>query len=70
VPVHGIELSPSMVERLRAEPGAEDIGITVGDMATTRVDGVFSIAYLLRNTIMNLTTQAEQVACFANAAAH
>jgi SAM-dependent methyltransferase len=70
VPVHGIELSPPMVERLRAKPGAEDIGITIGDMATTKVDGVFTVAYLLRNTIMNLTTQAQQVACFANAAAH
>jgi len=70
VPVHGIELSPPMVERLQAKPGAGDIEITIGDMATTKVDGVFNVAYLLRNTIMNLTTQEQQVACFANAAAH
>jgi SAM-dependent methyltransferase len=70
VPVHGIELSLPMVERLRAQPDGGDIDITIGDMATTRVEGAFTLAYLLRNTIMNLTTQAEQAACFANAAAH
>jgi SAM-dependent methyltransferase len=70
VPVHGIDLSQAMVARLRAKPGAEAIGVTVGDFATTTVDGTFAVAYLVFNTIMNLTTQAEQVACFRNAAAH
>jgi SAM-dependent methyltransferase len=68
--VHGIELSEAMVARLRAKPGAEQVGVTVGDFATTRVDGTFSIAYLVANTIMNLTSQDEQVACFENVAAH
>jgi SAM-dependent methyltransferase len=70
VPVRGIDLSAAMVERLRAKPGAEAIGVTLGDFATTRVEGTFSLVYLVVNTIMNLTTQDEQVACFANAAAH
>jgi len=70
VPVHGIDLSRAMVERLRAKPGGEAIGVTIGDFATTRVDGPFALAYLVFNTIENLTTQAEQVACFANVAAH
>ena len=70
VSVHGIDLSEAMVARLRAKPGAEQIGVTVGDFATTAVDGEFSLVYLVANTIMNLTTQDEQVACFANAAAH
>jgi SAM-dependent methyltransferase len=70
VPVHGIDLSKAMVERLRAKPGGEDIGVTIGDFATTRVDGSFSLVYLVCNTIMNLTTQEAQVACFRNAAAH
>ena len=70
VPVHGIDLSEAMVARLRAKPGGEDIGVTIGDFATTTVDGSFSLAYLVFNTIMNLTTQAAQVACFRNAAAH
>jgi SAM-dependent methyltransferase len=70
VTVHGIELSEAMAERLRAKPGAEAIGITIGDFATTTVSGTFSVAYLVFNTIMNLTTQAAQVACFRNVAAH
>ena len=69
VPVHGIELSQAMAARLRAKPGGEDIGVTIGDFATTTVDGTFSVAYLVFNTIINLTTQAEQVACFRNVAA-
>jgi SAM-dependent methyltransferase len=70
VAVHGIELSRAMAERLRAKPGGDDIGVTIGDFATTRVDGTFTLAYLVYNTIMNLTTQAAQVACFRNVAAH
>jgi SAM-dependent methyltransferase len=70
VPVHGIELSPAVAEQLGAQPGSEEIGVTVGDMATARVEGSFSLVYLVRNTIMNLTTQDAQVACFANAARH
>ena len=70
VSVHGIELSKAMVARLRAKPGSEDIGVTIGDFATTTVDGTFSVAYLVFNTILNLTTQAAQVACFRNVAAH
>jgi hypothetical protein len=59
-----------MVERMRAKPGSEAIDVTVGDFATTKVEGTFSLAYLVFNTIMNLTTQDEQVACFRNVAAH
>lgn len=69
VRVHGIDLSPAMVARLQAEPGAERVGLTVGDFATTTVGATFRLVYLLRNTIMNLTTQDEQVECFRNAAA-
>ena len=68
--VHGIDLSEAMVAKLRAKPGASDIGVTVGDFATTTVEKRFSVAYLVFNTIMNLTTQDEQVACFQNVAAH
>jgi SAM-dependent methyltransferase len=70
VRLHGIDLSEAMVEKLREKPGAEAIGVTIGDFATTKVDGTFSLVYLVFNTIMNLTTQDEQVACFENAAAH
>ena len=70
VRVHGIDLSEAMVARLREKPGADAVGATIGDFATTRVPGTFSLVYLVINTIMNLTGQDEQVACFANAAAH
>jgi len=70
VPVHGIELSNAMAARLRAKPGGEEIGVTIGDFATTTADGTFSVAYLVFNTISNLTTQSAQVACFRNVAAH
>jgi SAM-dependent methyltransferase len=70
VRVHGIDLSEAMVARLQQKPGAEEIDVTIGDFATTTVEGTFSLAYLVFNTIMNLTTQDEQVACFQNVAAH
>ena len=68
VRVQGIDLSEAMVARLRAKPGGREIGVTIGDFATTRVEGTFSLAYLVFNTIMNVTTQDEQVACFRNVA--
>ena len=70
VTVHGIDLSRAMVAQLRAKPGSEAIGVAIGDFATTTVDGPLSLVYLVFNTIMNLTTQEAQVACFRNAAAH
>lgn len=70
VRVHGIDLSPAMVARLRAKPGTDDIGVTIGDFATTKVAETFRLAYLVYNTIENLTTQDEQVQCFQNVAAH
>ena len=70
VRVHGIELSPDMVEQFQMKPGAADINVTIGDFATTKVAGSFELAYLVRNTITNLTTQAAQVECFLNVAAH
>jgi len=70
VEVHGVDLSRAMVARLRAKPGGDAIGVTIGDFATTRVDGTFSVVYLVFNTIMNLTTQEAQVACFRNVATH
>jgi len=70
VRTRGIDLSKAMVARLREKPGGEDIEVAIGDFATTAVEGSFSLVYLVCNTIMNLTTQAAQVACFRNAAAH
>jgi SAM-dependent methyltransferase len=70
ITVQGIELSPHMAQKLSAKPGADAVTVTIGDMTTTRVPGAFKLVYLVWNTIMNVTTQQEQVAVFANAAAH
>jgi SAM-dependent methyltransferase len=70
VDVHGIDLSRAMVERLRAKPGGDEIPVTIGDFATAKADGLFRLVYVVWNTIMNVTTQAGQVAAFRNAAAH
>ena len=70
VDVHGIDLSAAMVEQLRAKPGGEAVPVVIGDMTTARADGEFDLVYLVFNTIGNLTEQDDQVACFANAAAH
>jgi SAM-dependent methyltransferase len=68
--VDGIELSAAMVEQLRSQPGSSDINVTIGDFCTAKVPGTFTLAYLVRNTIMNLTTQDSQVECFRNVARH
>jgi SAM-dependent methyltransferase len=70
VAVHGLELSQPMADQLAAKPGADAIPVTIGDMTTTRVPGApFTLVYLVANTIMNVTTQDDQLAVFANAAA-
>ena len=74
VRVTGIDLSQAMVARLRAKPGGDEaaLPVTIGDIATTRVDGAgsFALVFLVFNTITNLTTQDAQVECFRNAAYH
>jgi SAM-dependent methyltransferase len=70
VRVVGIDSSEAMLARLREKPGAERVEAVVGDMASTRMDGEFTLVYLVFNTIFNLTSQDGQVACFENAAAH
>jgi len=70
VEIHGIELSHAMAKQLRDKPGGDRIPLTFGDFAHTRVDRSFALVYLVFNTIMNLTHQDQQVACFVNAATH
>jgi SAM-dependent methyltransferase len=74
VTVHGIELSPAMVERLRSKPGGDagTVPVVIGDMtsSTAPACGDYSLVLLVFNTIMNLTTMDAQVACFTNAARH
>jgi SAM-dependent methyltransferase len=70
VSVAGIELSSDMLAVLKSKPAASDIRAMEGDMAETYVEGEFTLVYLVFNTITNLTSQDEQVACFENAARH
>lgn len=70
VPVHGVDISPAMVERLRAKPGGDAIPVTLGDFADAPVDGRFPLVYLVFSTLFALLTQDDQVRCFANVAEH
>jgi SAM-dependent methyltransferase len=70
VPVTGIELSGPMIDRLRTKVDEATVPVVVGDMASAVAPGVFTLVYLVYNTISNLLTQSEQVACFRNAARH
>jgi SAM-dependent methyltransferase len=70
IPTQGVDISRAMVARLKAKPGGEIVRVTIGDFATTPVEGSFQLVYLICNTVMNLTTQEAQVACFRNAAEH
>ena len=70
VPTHGIELSRAMAARVADKPGGDRVEVTIGDMTTARVPGEFAVAYLVFNTIGNVTTQDGQVDCFRTAAAH
>jgi SAM-dependent methyltransferase len=70
VAVHGIELSPHMVDQLRTKPGADAVSVTIGDMTSARAQGEFTLVHLVWNAIMNVTTQDEKTAVFHNASAH
>lgn len=70
VPTAGVDLSPAMVARLREKISAAELPAIVGDMATTRAPGQFSLVFVAFNSISNLRSQAEQVECFRNAARH
>jgi SAM-dependent methyltransferase len=68
--VDGIELSPDMVERLRAKPGGADIVVGIGDMSTVVMPHRYQLVYVVFNTIFNLLTADDQIRCFENAERH
>jgi hypothetical protein len=70
ISVHGVDLSPAMVARLRRKPGGDQIPVTMGDFADVPVPGRFRLIYVVFNTLFNLLTQEAQVRCFENVAAH
>jgi SAM-dependent methyltransferase len=70
IAVHGVDISPAMVARLRRKPGGDQIPVTMGAFAEVPVPGRFRLVYVVYNTLFNLLTQDEQVRCFENVAAH
>lgn len=70
VRVDGIDISPAMVEQLRAKPGGGQISVTIGDFADVPVQGTYRLIYVVFNTLFNLLSQEDQVRCFENVAAH
>jgi len=70
IEVAGIDYSWSMIQQLRKKEGGKGMTITMGDMASAAVNDQFSLVFLVYNSIDNLTTQAQQTACFRNAARH
>lgn len=70
IPVDGIDFSPSMLEKLRAKPGSEQLTIALGNFADVAVPDTYDLIYIVFNTFFNLLTQDEQVRCFENVAAH
>lgn len=70
VQVDGIELSPHMVEQLRAKPEAQNINVIIGDMCSATTNRQYPLVYLVFNTIFNLLTADDQIRCFENAVRH
>jgi SAM-dependent methyltransferase len=70
IQVDGIELSAAMIEGLRARPGGDRIGVTVGDMSRVTTGERYGLVYLVFNTLFNLLTAEDQIRCFENAARH
>jgi SAM-dependent methyltransferase len=68
--VDGIDLSPAMVEQLRAKPGGDQLSVTIGDFADVPVSGTYRLIFVVFNTLFNLLTQEDQIRCFENVAAH
>jgi SAM-dependent methyltransferase len=68
--LHGIDASAAMVSKLRAKPSGDSIPVTLGDFAGVKVDGEFSLIFVVFNTFFALFSQEEQVRCFRNVAKH
>jgi SAM-dependent methyltransferase len=68
--VDGIDISPAMIEQLRAQPGGDQLAVTIGDFADVPVTGAYRLIFVVWNTFFNLLSQEDQVRCFANVAAH
>jgi SAM-dependent methyltransferase len=70
VEVSGIDLSESMLSRLAAKTGGENVRVTLGDMVDLPVDGLFPLVFVVFNSLFAISTQERQLRCFQNAADH
>lgn len=70
IKVHGIDTSQAMIDKMLAKPGGDEIPITLGSFTDVRVEGSFSLVFIVFSTLFQLSSQEEQVRCFANAAHH
>jgi len=70
IDISGIEASPDMVTKMREKPGGKDIPVAIGDMACFELGDRFDFAFLIFNTLFNLTSQEAQISCFKSTAAH
>lgn len=68
--VDGVDISPAMVEQLRARQGGDEMSVTIGDFADVPVEGSYRLIFVVANSLFNLLTQDDQVRCFENVAAH
>lgn len=69
VMIEGMDASPEMVAKMREKPGGVAIPVTIGDMAELEVQGPFDFAFLIFNTLFNLTSQEDQARCISRMAA-
>lgn len=70
IEVQGVDISPSMVDKLREKAGGHRIEVTIGNFADVPVEGTFDVVYLVFNTLFALLEQEDQVRCFQNVARH
>lgn len=70
VEMTGVDISPEMIDLLRAKPGGEGVQVVQGDFAEVPVDASFPLIYLVFNTLFMLTEQERQITCFINVASH
>jgi SAM-dependent methyltransferase len=70
IEVDGIDYSANAIELIRAHPKGAAVNASVGDISDFTLGRSYSLVYLVFNTIQNLTTQDQQVACFERAAKH
>ena len=68
--ISGFDASPDMLAKLAAKPGGAAIPAWIAEMASFELGQRFDFAFLVFNTLYNLTTQEAQVQCFQRVAAH